>query len=97
MTFMREMNIERPIVSRNRDIDAILSRSGQADPIGLKVTEEFRKLFKKEMRLCVRKGFAVEECFGFVWEETADATRLTELQTSRLYPELLDWVQAGMR
>jgi hypothetical protein len=53
----------------------------------------FRIRFQRSMRECLRHGFAVEESFGLVWEETLDEFCLLDAEQSTVYEELIAWAR----
>jgi hypothetical protein len=59
--------------------------------------EEFRKKFQRTLRRCAQKGFSIEECFGIVWEETVEGTRLPESAQAELYEEMIHWARQYVR
>jgi len=56
--------------------------------------ERFRARFQQSLRACARRGFAVEEAFGMIWEETWDEITLNEEDQSELYQELIHWAKS---
>lgn len=79
----------------NRTATADPSAAGLAlNPAGRK--ELFRELFRRALRSCLRRGFAVEESFGMIWVETWEQVRLTESEESELYEELIAWARSGV-
>ncbi len=57
----------------------------------------FRHRFQSAALYCVRKGFSIEECFGFVWEETSESIKLSDAEQRQLYGELLDWARTWFK
>ena len=51
----------------------------------------FRDRFQQAVQRCVRRGFPVEECFEFVWEETLEAFTLNRDEQQKLRRELKFW------
>lgn len=58
------------------------------------VREIFRSKFQHGIRECVRHGFAIEESFGIVWEETLDEICLLDDEKNGLYEELIAWARS---
>jgi hypothetical protein len=55
--------------------------------------EIFRTKFQSSLRECLRHGFAVEESFGLVWEETLDEICLLDSEQSEVYDDLIAWAR----
>lgn len=53
----------------------------------------FRKEFQHSISIFMRKGFAIERCFGFVWEKTLEAVPIPDAAKAKLYNELIVWAK----
>lgn len=53
----------------------------------------FRRRFQGALRETVRHGFAVEECFGTIWEEVRDEVPLSDAQEFELFQEMIAWAK----
>ncbi len=53
----------------------------------------FRVRFQRSLKACVKRHFAVEDCFGTVWQETLDEVPLFDQEQSDLYVELIEWAR----
>jgi hypothetical protein len=58
---------------------------------------QFREQFQRALRISARKGFAVDECFAIVWQETSEAFDFSESTFVELYQEMITWVKAEIQ
>jgi hypothetical protein len=71
------------------------SRSEDSPPATVEAA--FCQRFKAALLYFVRKGFSVEKCFGFVWEQTLDEVHLPESGQGKVYHELIVWAKGWAR
>lgn len=64
-----------------------------ASPTRRSPEELFREEFQHSISVFMRKGFAIERCFGFVWEKTLESIPIPDASKPKLYNELILWAK----
>jgi hypothetical protein len=71
-------------------VNKTLASPSHTNSLGINA-DVFVQEFQRALTACIKRGFTVDEAFGFIWSETIEQVRLSQHEEARLQPELMQW------